>query len=549
MAADGTRMAWFQLQLACLLCIIVVASSSSPIPPSYYTTARNTLMNTEETNAIGANTILTSEEKQVDAILLSARNTDLLSTTGGRALPSLNFFNAKEQILAGKLWPLITSMPKGNALHVHSDSMGDIPWVVKNITYEPFLYYCGSTTPGININDRNVSFIFSDKVPPPASCSFSSFGWRLLSKLRDLSNNVTEFDQSLVRSLSFTSTDTGLSLTEIWFEFGKCLSAVHGLVTYDPMHIRYHQRAYETFARDGINYVEQRQVFQQGIGGNVYTLNGTILPWSRLVHNILTASAAAARTTTFKNVLLIACAIRSTPVAAVQIALQEIHILAGEFPNVVGFDLVGQEDPGRTLLEFVPMLLNQNQNQNPHQQLPYFFHAGETDVVGGSADDNLFDAILLNATRIGHGYALRHHPLLRTKVSQRDICVEVCVLSNQMLGLVSDLRNHPLHVFYAEDLPIVLSSDDPGVWGAAAYPASFDYAAAFYSMNQRHAGLAVLKKLSSNSIRYSMLSGGDGDGGGGGGEKAIAMREWEVAWKEWIGKVLLEEEMENGSVV
>ena len=78
-------------------------------------------MNTEETNAIGANTILTSEEKQVDAILLSARNTDLLSTTGGRALPSLNFFNAKEQILSGKLWPLITSMPKGNALHVHSD--------------------------------------------------------------------------------------------------------------------------------------------------------------------------------------------------------------------------------------------------------------------------------------------------------------------------------------------------------------------------------------------------------------------------------------------
>ena len=38
----------------------------------------------------------------------------------------------------------------------------------------------------------------------------------------------------------------------------------------------------------------------------------------------------------------------------------------------------------------------------------------------------------------------------------------------------------------------------------------------------------------------------DGDGGG---EKAIAMREWEVAWKEWIGKVLLEEETENGSVV
>lgn len=68
------------------------------------------------------------------------------------------------------------------------------------------------------------------------------------------------------------------------------------------------------------------------------------------------------------------------------------------FPDFIfGFDLVGQEDKGHTLLNFARKLLELGKDT------PFFFHAGETNWYGHSADENLFDAVLLNTKRIGHG--------------------------------------------------------------------------------------------------------------------------------------------------
>lgn len=44
--------------------------------------------------------------------------------------------------------------------------------------------------------------------------------------------------------------------------------------------------------------------------------------------------------------------------------------------------------------------------------LPFIFHAGETQDHGGDTDTNLFDDILLGTKRIGHGFSIVKHPLL-----------------------------------------------------------------------------------------------------------------------------------------
>ena len=60
---------------------------------------------------------------------------------------------------------------------------------------------------------------------------------------------------------------------------------------------------------------------------------------------------------------------------------------------VIGYDLVGQEDLGKPLIDFADLLLSHS--------FPYYFHAGETNWQGQSTDINLIDAILLGAKRIG----------------------------------------------------------------------------------------------------------------------------------------------------
>ena len=55
-----------------------------------------------------------------------------------------------------------------------------------------------------------------------------------------------------------------------------------------------------------------------------------------------------------------------------------------------------------------------------------------SDWLGTDVDENLYDAILLNASRIGHGYGIVKHPLLMQEAARRGIAMEVCPISNQV---------------------------------------------------------------------------------------------------------------------
>ena len=93
---------------------------------------------------------------------------------------------------------------------------------------------------------------------------------------------------------------------------------------------------------------------------------------------------------------------RNSPDATFAKYIQTFKDLRHVHPDmVVGFDLVGQEDKGRPLRDFVEEL------RILGQETQFFFHAGETNWNGQKTDENLLDAVLLNTKRIGHGYDVK----------------------------------------------------------------------------------------------------------------------------------------------
>lgn len=123
-------------------------------------------------------------------------------------------------------------------------------------------------------------------------------------------------------------------------------------------------------------------------------------------------------------------------------------------------------------------------------------------------------------------YALTKHPLLWDMVKQLGIAVEICPISNQVLGLVNDIRNHPAASLFASGSPVVVSNDDPALWGTRGL--SYDFYEAFMGMMSARSDLRSLKKLALNSLTYSGLNSS---------QKQDAITRWQAKWDAFVEKL------------
>lgn len=106
---------------------------------------------------------------------------------------------------------------------------------------------------------------------------------------------------------------------------------------------------------------------------------------------------------------------------------------------------------------------------------------------------------------------------------QREIAIEVNPISNQVLTLVGDMRNHPASNLFAINYPVIVSSDDPGLWGAVGL--SYDFYEAFVGIMSRSADIRALKQLALNSIKYSAMTND---------EKIYAHKIWQYKWEIFL---------------
>lgn len=74
--------------------------------------------------------------------------------------------------------------------------------------------------------------------------------------------------------------------------------------------------------------------------------------------------------------------------------------------------------------------------------------------------------------------------------------------------------------------PIVISNDDPGLWGAKGL--TYDFYETFMGLMSANSDLRSIKRLAQNSLIYSSMNKS---------QKHNALIQWQIKWDNFVAKV------------
>jgi adenosine deaminase/aminodeoxyfutalosine deaminase len=156
--------------------------------------------------------------------------------------------------------------------------------------------------------------------------------------------------------------------------------------------------------------------------------------------------------------------------------------------GVVSFGIGGDEERGPA--EWFSEVYRFAGLQGLHQVA----HAGET-----AGPESVWAALKIGAERIGHGIrAIEDHTLVRHLADCR-IPLEICISSNVATGAVASLGAHPIRRLYDAGVPIVLNTDDPGLFSTTL---NGEYGIASREFGFSEAELAGIVE---NGFRYAFV--------------------------------------------
>ncbi|XP_057656697.1 adenosine deaminase 2-like [Diorhabda carinulata] len=472
-----------------------------------YTEERNKILQEERMKFIGNDLILTDNEMKANEIILKVKKTELNEGYDNEStfLASQHFFKAKNKIERSEMFNIIKKIPKGGSLHTHYLSGVSADFIINNITHRKNIYGC----------DLNGVFKlrFFEDATNDTTCN-----WK---KLEDYRKENSNFDDWLRKQLILDVENPYKeypTADSVWAKFKKIFSTQYDMVCYKPVFELFIYQLLNELYSDNVIYTELRGTFMP-----LYELNGKIYNSKEFMKIFInTVERFKKNFPDFVGVRYIHSVYRGLTIENLTLQLDELTELKKLFPNfVAGFDLIGREEEGHCLFEIHQLLSKYSEN------LKFYFHAGETNWFGHT-DLNIIDAVLLNSSRIGHGFGLNKHPVVTRLAKDKNICVELCPISNQVLMLISDPRNHPMIGLMAEGFPVVICNDDPSAWETIGL--SYDWYVAFMAMTSENDGIRVLKQFALNSILYSAMEDE---------EKEVAVRIWEKSWQEFIDYIIL----------
>jgi len=199
---------------------------------------------------------------------------------------------------------------------------------------------------------------------------------------------------------------------------------------------------------------------------------------------------------------------RTRPLAEVFAQLAFAAEIARVDPRVVGLNLVAPEDDRIALRDYTAhMQMLEFLVSTAPEEVNVSLHAGELTLGLVPPEDLRFhirEAVEVGqARRVGHGVAIAYEDNaleLLEEMRERDVLVEICLTSNDVILDVSD-DEHPLPLYLEAGVSVALATDDEGV---ARIDLTNEYlrAALSYGLGYRE-----LKTMARNSLAHSFLPG------------------------------------------
>ncbi|XP_044739803.1 adenosine deaminase 2-like [Chrysoperla carnea] len=452
-----------------------------------YLKSRDKLTEADQLMHLGNKLKLNEKETIVNNLLMKAKHGELHRGLIHPVsfLPSSIFLKAKPFIEKSEVFQIIKRMPKGALLRSHIIGMVSTAFLM-DLTYMDNLFIC--------FTNYSKAIRFKFAINPPNS-TVECGHWDLLNDLRltwDY-NDILWLNAKIESSFTLIVNKLkNLDVNAVWKNFQSICATLNGFLGYRPLLEKYLYQVFEECINDKILHLEF-----SGTLPETYELDGKLYSELEIVGIYQTVAKLFQSKNPDFSVKFIYAPNRFVNGSTFDQYLKTVKSLHKYNPDFMsGFDLVGQEDLGVDLLEFADKL-------SQLKYVNFYFQAGETNW-NGMTDLNLFDAVLLGAKRIGHGYGITKHPILMDFIQKNKIAIEVNPISNQIFNLVKDLRNHPAVELFARDYPVVITNDVPNLWGANGL--SYDFYEAFMAFTSYSDDIRVLKQLGINSILYSAMS-------------------------------------------
>lgn len=485
------------------------ATSKTDNPVKVYFQQRAQLIDKDSQTSFEKTIKLSPKELILDSLLAQLQDSMLLAYKEQHFFPPARyFFQSKAHIENTQLFEVLKMMPKGGILHLHGAAAGNARWVVDKVINDPDAYvYWGPESDAFTTGQ--IRFYKKSNAPD---------GFVQAASLHERSE---VFADSLFSLLTFDESIDGDSV-DIWREFELVFQRLYGFVRYQPVFQEYFHHAFKQLVDDGIQHVELRGIFT-----DLYHLDHPdgYFNSDSVVNYFLQAAQEIRSQVPAFTLKIIFTSLRFKSKEAIEQDLISAFALRRKYPGLItGFDLVAEEDQGHSTLYFLDTWLKMDSLERQYGlDMPLFLHDGESNWV---SLDNLYDAVLLDSRRIGHGFNLFRFPHLLEEVKRRNICLELNPISNQILGYVRDLRMHPGSTYLTRGVACTISSDDPLIFNYQGL--TYDYWEIFLAWEL---DLRKMKGLVLNSLKYSALDDR---------EKAESLDHFHRAWDSFVTKALLE---------